>query len=86
MEPCSPVLALAPRLATVMALGGSWATLPDQHVLSEHIASETGAVLVYKLERVQFLDFFLNDYEDDDGEIRAKGVSCNAWWRGLGPP
>lgn len=67
-----------------MALGGSWATLPDQHVLSEHIASEAGAVFVYKLERVPFLDFFLDEYEDDDGEIRAKGVSCSAWGGGLG--
>ncbi|XP_068275010.1 alpha-sarcoglycan isoform X2 [Nyctibius grandis] len=49
-----------------MALGGSWATLPDHHVLPDHrVSSETGAVFVHELERELFQEAFVGGHEDD---------------------
>ncbi|XP_074418135.1 alpha-sarcoglycan isoform X1 [Larus michahellis] len=50
----------------VMALGRSWATLPNHRVLPDHrVSSETGAIFVHELERELFQEAFLARSEDD---------------------
>ncbi|KAM6238646.1 LOW QUALITY PROTEIN: alpha-sarcoglycan [Porphyrio hochstetteri] len=55
-----------------VALGGSWATLPDHQVLPDHrVSSETGVIFVHELERELFQAAFLTGTEDGDGSAAA---------------
>ncbi|XP_053944361.1 alpha-sarcoglycan isoform X3 [Cuculus canorus] len=66
-HPQMPPRGASRRGNRAVALGGSWATLPDHHVLPDHrVSSETGAVFVHELEQELFQEAFFDGHEDDD--------------------